>query len=140
MKFKYTRRAFYHETDKMGIIHHSNYVKWMEEARVDFLKEIGMGYREIEEAGIASPVVSISVEYKKQVRFDDEILVEVSIEKYNGISFELAYEFTNLSEQEICTVASSKHCFLKDGKLISLKRELPEFDTAIREYMKNGCN
>jgi acyl-CoA thioester hydrolase len=124
----------------MGIIHHSNYVKWMEEARVDFLKEIGMGYREIEEAGIASPVVSISVEYKKQVRFDDEILIEVSIEKYNGISFELAYEFTNLSEQEVCTVASSKHCFLKDGKLISLKRELPEFDTAIREYIKNGCN
>jgi acyl-CoA thioester hydrolase len=140
MKFKYKRRAFYHETDKMGIIHHSNYVKWMEEARVDFLKEIGMGYREIEEAGIASPVVSISVEYKKQVRFDDEILIEVSIEKYNGISFELAYEFTNLSEQEVCTVASSKHCFLKDGKLISLKRELPEFDTAIREYIKNGCN
>jgi acyl-CoA thioester hydrolase len=140
MKFKYKRRAFYHETDKMGIIHHSNYVKWMEEARVDFLKEIGMGYREIEEAGIASPVVSISLEYKKQVRFDDEILIEVSIEKYNGISFELAYEFTNLSEQEICTVASSKHCFLKDGKLISLKRELPEFDAAIREYMKNGCN
>jgi acyl-CoA thioester hydrolase len=140
MRFKYTRRAFYHETDKMGIIHHSNYVKWMEEARVDFLKEIGMGYREIEEAGIASPVVSISVEYKKQVRFDDEILIEVSIEKYNGISFELAYEFTNLSEQEVCTVASSKHCFLKDGKLISLKRELPDFDTAIREYMNNGRN
>jgi acyl-CoA thioester hydrolase len=84
--------------------------------------------------------VSISVEYKKQVRFDDEILIEVSIEKYNGISFELAYEFTNLSEQEVCTVASSKHCFLKDGKLISLKRELPDFDTAIREYMNNGRN
>ena len=52
----YRRKAQYHETDQMGIIHHSNYVKWMEEARIDFMKELGFGYGEVEKRGIVSPV------------------------------------------------------------------------------------
>ena len=47
----YRRKAQYHETDQMGIIHHSNYVKWMEEARIDFMKEMGFGYGEVEKRG-----------------------------------------------------------------------------------------
>ena len=47
----YRRKAQYHETDQMGIIHHSNYVKWMEEARIDFMKELGFGYGEVELRG-----------------------------------------------------------------------------------------
>ena len=50
--FVYKRRAQYHETDQMGIIHHSNYVKWMEEARVRFMDVLGLGYREMEEQGV----------------------------------------------------------------------------------------
>ena len=60
--FVYKRRAQYHETDQMGIIHHSNYVKWMEEARVRFMDVLGLGYREMEEQGIQSPVAGISVD------------------------------------------------------------------------------
>lgn len=48
----YRRKAQYHETDQMGIIHHSNYVKWMEEARIDFMKELGFGYGEVEKRGL----------------------------------------------------------------------------------------
>ena len=70
--YTYIRRAQYHETDQMGIIHHSNYVKWMEEARIRFLEEMGIDYRRLEESGIISPIVGISVQYKKTVRFDDE--------------------------------------------------------------------
>ena len=66
--YTYTRRAQYHETDQMGIIHHSNYVKWMEETRIRFLEEMGVDYRKLEESGIISPVVGISVQYKKTVR------------------------------------------------------------------------
>ena len=55
----YRRKAQYHETDQMGIIHHSNYVKWMEEARIDFMKEMGFGYGEVENRGIVSPVAGV---------------------------------------------------------------------------------
>lgn len=77
--FVYKRRAQYHETDQMGIIHHSNYVKWMEEARVRFMDLLGLGYREMEEQGIQSPVAGISVDYKKSFRFDDEAEIRVFV-------------------------------------------------------------
>ena len=124
--YSYNRRAQYHETDQMGIIHHSNYVKWMEEARIVFLDQIGFSYRKVEEQGVISPVVDISVSYKKQVHFDDEIEISVKIHKYNGITLELEYEFFNKTRNEICTTALSRHCFMADGKLISLKKSLPE--------------
>ena len=133
--FIYKRKAQYHETDQMGIIHHSNYVKWMEEARVAFLDQIGLGYGKVEKLGIVSPVVSISVEYKRQVCFGDEIEMRVEVQKYNGVALELKYEFYNLTKDEVCTTATSRHGFLKDNKIISLKKKLPELDKLMTEYV-----
>ncbi len=133
--YTYYRKAQYHETDQMGIIHHSNYVKWMEEARIGYMEQIGFSYKKVEEMGVISPVVEISVTYKKQVFFDDDIQIRVSIRKYNGISLEFNYEFFNTTRNEICTVAYSRHCFLKDGKLISVKKELSDLDRIITAYV-----
>ena len=133
--FIYKRKAQYHETDQMGIIHHSNYVKWMEEARVAFLDQVGLGYGKVEKLGIVSPVVNISVEYKRQVCFGDEIEVRADVLKYNGVALELSYEFYNLTRGEVCTTATSRHGFLKDNKIVSLKRELPELDKLMTEYI-----
>lgn len=133
--YTYYRKAQYHETDQMGIIHHSNYVKWMEEARISYMDQMGFSYRKVEELGVISPVVNISVSYKKQVSFDNEIQIRVSVKKYNSISLEFNYEFFNASKNEICTIASSRHCFLKEGKLISLKKEIPDLDSAIISCM-----
>ena len=131
----YKRKAQYHETDQMGIIHHSNYVKWMEEARVAFLDHVGLGYGKVEGLGIASPVVAISVEYKKPVLFCDEVEVRVKVQKYSGAVMEFSYELYNLTRGEICTRASSRHCFLKENIVVSLKRELPELDRLMTDYM-----
>ena len=132
----YRRKAQYHETDQMGIIHHSNYIKWMEEARIDFMKEMGFGYGEVEKRGIVSPVAEVSTAYKKPVRFDDEVEITVSVKKYNGAVLELEYEFYNATRDEICTTASSKHCFIREGKLVSLKKEIPELDILFRKCLK----
>ena len=133
--FRYRRKAQYHETDQMGIIHHSNYVKWMEEARVAFLDQIGMGYKKAEAAGVVSPVAGISVEYKRPVRFDDEIEIRLTVSKYNGVVLELAYEFYNLTENVLCTKAVSRHGFLEDNRIVSLKKELPEMDGLMVSYV-----
>ena len=106
--YTYCRKAQYHETDQMGF-----------------------SYKKVEELGVISPVVEISVAYKKQVFFDDEIQVRVSIKKYNGISLEFNYEFFNTTRNEVCTTAYSRHCFLKNEKLISVKKEIPELDCII---------
>ena len=120
----------------MGFIHHSYYVIWMDEARIDFMKELGCGYGEVEKRGIVSPVAGVSVSYKKPVLFDDVVGISVSVKKYSGVVLELAYEFFNVTRDEVCTVASSKHCFTRDGKLISLKREIPELDVLFRNCVK----
>ena len=65
MSYIYIHKTQYYESDQMGIIHHSNYIKWMEEARIAFMDAIGAGYAAMEKAGIVSPVVSLSVEYKR---------------------------------------------------------------------------
>ena len=96
---------------------------------------MGFSYRKVEELGVISPVVNISVSYKKQVSLDNEIQIRVSVKKYNSISLEFNYEFFNASKNEICTIASSRHCFLKEGKLISLKKEIPDLDRAIISCM-----
>ena len=80
----YQHTVHYYETDKMGIVHHSNYVRWMEEARVDFLAQIGWDFAKLEENGVISPVVAIACEYKNSSRFAEVISIAVGIEECGG--------------------------------------------------------
>ena len=85
----YEHHAKYYETDQMGIIHHSNYIKWMEEARMDLMEQIGLSYKQMEEMEIISPVLSVSCEYHSMVHFDDTVVIETKITKYNGIKMDV---------------------------------------------------
>ena len=71
----YEHRVQYYETDQMKVVHHSNYIRWFEEARIDFFEQIGLGYKECEEKGIMSPVTSVSARYKTPVKFYDTVVV-----------------------------------------------------------------
>ena len=126
----YEHHAKYYETDQMGIIHHSNYIKWMEEARMDLMEQIGLSYREMEEMEIISPVLSVEVEYRSMVHFDDIVVIQTKLTKYNGVKMEVEYEMFDKETGELRTVARSSHCFLnRSGQPISLKRSYPEIDT-----------
>ena len=124
--FSYERTACYHETDQMGIIHHSNYVKWMEEARIAFLERVGMPYRAMEENGLVSPVVGIEVAYKKPVRFSERVRIDVRLAAYTGVRLTFAYTVVNEATNEICTTALSHHCFLQGERIVSLKKSFPQ--------------
>lgn len=65
----YLHHVQYYETDRMGITHHSNYIRWMEEARVAFLEELGWGYEKLEDMGIVSPVTQAACEFKNRPHF-----------------------------------------------------------------------
>lgn len=133
----YERKAQYHETDQMGIIHHSNYVKWMEEARINLMDQIGLSYKQMETMEIISPVLSIEVNYRSMVHFDDVVVIEPRILKYNGVKMEIEYTMTDKETGEVRCTAKSSHCFLtRSGKPISLKRSYPEIDTKFFETME----
>ena len=128
----------YYETDQMGIIHHSNYIRWMEEARVDLLQQAGMDMAAIEKRGVLIPVLGVSCEYKSMTRFGEVVTVAMKISKYNGIKLEIEYEIRNKQTQELRAVGSSSHCFLsKDGRLLSLKRQYPEIDAIFEGFLRS---
>lgn len=124
----YEHKAQYYETDQMGIVHHSNYIRWFESARIDLMDRIGISYKVMEEAGIISPVLSVSCEYKSMVHFGDEVLIEAGITAYNGVKMSLSYKVTDKATGELRTTGSSSHCFLnREGRPVSLKKAAPVF-------------
>ena len=126
MGYLYEHHAKYYETDQMGIIHHSNYIRWMEEARSEFMKDSGFSYKTMEEYGIISPVLEVHCEYKSMTRFDDTVVIEISITKYTGIKMFVEYIISDKNTGEVRAVANSAHCFLdRNNKPVSLKKQCP---------------
>ena len=122
----YTHRVQYYETDQMGIVHHSNYIRWFEEARIDWMRRCGLSYREMEEKGIIVPVLEVGAVYRNMVHFDDIVEVAVKVKKYNGIVLDFSYEVYDMESGRLCTTGKSRHCFLnKEAKPVSLKKEDP---------------
>ena len=129
----YLRRAQYYETDQMGIIHHSNYVRWLEEARMDFLEQIGLSYAALEQSGVISPIVEVTCRYKGMVRFGDSVLIAVRVEKCGGFKLVLSYEITNAATGELCTRAETTSCFMnRDGTFLSLREAFPDVYEALK--------
>lgn len=130
---KYEHQAQYYETDQMGIIHHSNYIRWFESARIWYMNQIGVDYRRMEEEGIMSPVLEVNCVYKSMVHFGDVVEIVPRVEGYNGVRLELSYEVRDKDTQEVRTYGSSKHCFInREGKPLFLKKASPACDAAFR--------
>ena len=133
----YRHKVQYYETDRMGITHHSNYIRWMEEARADFLEKKGWPYERIEEEGIISPVISIDCRYKKPTTFADEVDIEVSVLEFNGVKLKIGY--TMKTQEEIVCEGESMHCFLsKEGKPVKLSKVLPDFHDMFQSSIRKG--
>ncbi len=133
----YKHTVQYYETDKMGITHHSNYVRWMEEARIDFLKQLGWDYARLEKEGIISPTVEVSCRYKKSTTFSDDVFITVKIREFKGVKLILGYSMKN-AEGSVVAECESVHCFIsKEGKPIRLAKEFPEFNKAITDNIES---
>lgn len=123
----YIREVKYYETDCMGIVHHSNYIRYFEEARIDRLRKSGLDYIEIEKRGIMIPVLFVNCEYVKPLRFGDSFRVESKLSDYRGLKFEVSYEIYHEKTGELCTTGKSGHCFLyPDMKPVRMKRDFPD--------------
>ena len=123
----YIHKVQYYETDRMGITHHSNYIRWMEEARVEFLRQIGWSLEKLEEIGVVSPVVALDCKYRQTTTFADDISIEVAVQKFTGARLKLVYVMKN-SAGKCVFEAHSEHCFTDPaGKIVRLDRSFPQF-------------
>lgn len=127
MESPYLRRAHYYETDKMGVVHHSNYIRWFEEARLDFLEKKGLPYDELEARGIMIPVLSIQVNFLEFVRYKEEVEITVKIKSFNGVRMVVEYQVINTKTNKLCNTGQSEHCFINEKySVIRLKNNYPD--------------
>lgn len=135
---KYIHKVQYYETDKMGLTHHSNYIRWMEEARVVWLDELGFGFDKLESLGITSPILSVNCKYKNGSTFGDSVEIETKVTKYDSVKITINYVMTKVGTGELVATGSTDLCFinLKTRRPVILKKELPEFDKIMRDSLE----
>lgn len=117
----------YYETDKMQVVHHSNYIRFLEECRMDFLKQIDLDYSTMEERGIMIPVLSVECDYQNPARFGDTICIVPKLEKFSGVKFEMSYQIYSEDFKVLHNHARTTHCFVDmEFKPVRMKKVYPE--------------
>ena len=110
-------RVRYSETDQMAVVYHGNYAQYFEMGRVEWLRNLGISYKWMEENGIMLPVVSLTMNYKKPARYDDELTVTTIFKSQTSVKIEFDYEIHN-KKQELLTTGHSVLVFvdMKTGR------------------------
>ncbi len=118
--YEFNVRVRYAETDQMGVVYHGNYAQYFEMGRVEWLRNLGVSYKSMEEAGIMLPVVSLTMNYKKPARYDDLLRVRTIFKKQDGVKIEFDYEIYN-EANELLTTGYSMLVFvdMKTGRPVS---------------------
>lgn len=96
-------RVRYGETDQMGVVYHGSYVPYFEIGRVEWLRNKGVSYKSLEESGIALPIVSMHLNYKKPARYDDMLTINTKLKRYSGVKIEFDCEIRNENEELLTT-------------------------------------
>lgn len=134
----YRRKAHFYETDAMRIVHHSNYIRWFEEARVHFMDKIGYCYSRTLEMGVDIAVLEVCCQYKAMVYFDEAVDVHVFLKELSPVKMTISYEIVSAADGILKTTGESKHCFLdrETHGIVRLNRSVPELYEALGAQLK----
>lgn len=135
----YERAVHYYETDRMDCVHHSNYIRWFEEARGFLMREGGFPYEEMEALGVVSPVLAVRAEYRSMARYGDTVVVETELAEYTGVRARFAYTVRDKATGALRCAGETNHCFLdREGRPVSLKKRLPAFHEKLAAAMREA--
>ena len=123
-------RVRYSEVDQMGVVYHANYLPYFEIGRVEWLRNQGISYKSMEERGVALPIVSLTLNYRKSARYDDILTVKTTFKSQTSVKIEFDCEIRN-EQNELLTTACFVLVFvdMKTGRA-----------TAAPEYIKEILN
>jgi len=102
-KFSTNVRVRYGETDQMGVVYHGNYASYFEIARTEWLRNLGVTYKELENKGIMLPVISLFFNFIKSAKYDDVLTIIVILKKKPLVKIEFDYEIYNQKKEKIST-------------------------------------
>ena len=138
MDFTYKREINYYETDKMGVVHHSNYIRYLEEARCRWLKELDISMESLEEMGYTIPTLEVNCQYKNHVTSGDTIIIKPAIKEYNGVRMTVSYEVLDSKTGKEVIKAYTKHCFTNNElRPINMKKNNIQIHNSF-ERLKNN--
>ena len=124
----YIRKINYYETDQMGCVHHSNYIRYFEEARTWFMERLGYPYAQLEAEGVVSPVVSVGCRYRHPVHYGETVAVRVKLTGMTRVRFTFSYEVADAYTGELRAAGQSEHCYLdRQGRIVSMQKVNPAF-------------
>jgi acyl-CoA thioester hydrolase len=115
--YEFSVRVRYAETDQMGVVYHGNYAQYFEMGRVEWLRNLGISYKWMEENGVMLPVVSLQMNYKKPAHYDDLLRVKTILKSQTSVKIEFDYEIYN-EENNLLTTGYSMLVFvdMKTGR------------------------
>jgi len=100
-KFSTNIRVRYGETDQMGVVYHGNYASYFEIARTEWLRNLGITYKELENKGIMLPVISLFFNFIKSAKYDDVLTITVILKKKPLVKIEFDYKIYNQNKEKI---------------------------------------
>ena len=106
----------YYETDQMGFVHHSNYLRYFELARIEWIASLGLSYQKMEERGYLMPVIKANIDFKRPLIFGNSFKVKIQSKEIPKVKFELTYEII-LDEDIIIAKGSTTLAFLSSNNL-----------------------
>jgi len=111
IEHEYKFRVSYPDTDKMGTMHHANYVKYYEAARWELFRSIGVSYNSIEDAGIMCPVIRMNFKFIKTTRYDELLSVKTTLKTLKGVRAWFTYQLYN-EQNELINEAETEIAFV----------------------------
>lgn len=131
---EFSVRVRYAETDQMAVVYHGNYAQYFEMGRVEWLRNLGLTYKFMEQNGVMLPVVSLLMNYKKPARYDDLLTVRTIFKKQESVKIEFDYEILN-EAGELLTTGNSVLVFvdMKTGRPVTP----PDYVAEKMELVKN---
>ena len=134
----YVRVINYYETDQMHVVHHSNYARYLEEARLHLMDQVGLSYDKLEEMGIIIPVLELHDYYTKSITYGDVIEIVPTIIKLTPVRFTLRYEIFRSGTDELLHTAETSHAFVdKEFKPMNMKKKFPELYEIMQELVQD---
>ncbi len=130
-------RSRYSETDQMGYVYHGRFLEYFEAARTEFIREAGFTYQKLEETGVMMPVVSVTINYRKPVFYDELIHVILKIYREPTVKLETHYEVVSAETKELKAEGKVILCFV-DAANRKLCHAPESFLKAVREFLDNG--
>ena len=116
MSEPYRYRVIYGDTDQMDVVYYANYLRFFEGARNEWIRSLGISYREIEERGIMLPVYEAALQYLRPARYDDVLLIHLAV-THTRVKIRFEYKVHKEGSDEVLALGHTVHvCVGKEGK------------------------